>query len=125
MQLTKNFHLDEFACHDGTPVPAAFVPNAQRLADNLQVLRDELNMPVTVVSGYRTPAHNRKVRGAKRSEHLDASAGDVKVVNLAPEIVHLTILRLIAEGRMEEGGLGLYDGWVHYDVRGRKARWRG
>lgn len=125
MQLTKNFHLDEFECHDGTPVPARFIPNAQRLANNLQVLRDELQRAIIVTSGYRTPAWNRRVRGAKRSEHLDASAGDIRVPGLTPRVVYQTIERLIKQGKIEEGGLGLYDGWVHYDVRGRKARWRG
>lgn len=125
MQLTKNFHLDEFECHDGTPVPEEYVPNARRLARNLQVLRDELRRIIFVVSGYRTPAWNRKVRGARRSEHLDASAADIRVPGLTPRVVHETVERLIKEGKMEEGGLGLYDGWVHYDVRGRRARWRG
>lgn len=125
MQLTKNFSLEEFECHDGTQVPEKYLPNVERLAMNLQVLRDELHRAVLVVSGYRTEAWNRKVRGAKKSEHLDASAGDIKVPGLTPRVVHQTIERLIKEGKMEEGGLGLYDGWVHYDVRGRRARWNG
>lgn len=125
MQLTKNFHLDEFECHDGTPVPERFIPNVQRLAFNLQALRDELRRAVIVISGFRTEAWNKKARGAKNSEHLRAEAGDIRVPGLTPRVVYDTILRLIAEGKMEEGGLGLYDGWVHYDVRGRKARWRG
>jgi hypothetical protein len=24
---------------------------------------------------------------------------------------------------MKEGGLGLYNSWVHYDIRGKKIRW--
>ena len=24
---------------------------------------------------------------------------------------------------MKEGGVGLYNGFVHYDIRGTKARW--
>jgi hypothetical protein len=26
---------------------------------------------------------------------------------------------------MLQGGLGLYDSFVHYDIRGTKARWNG
>ena len=27
------------------------------------------------------------------------------------------------EGKMKEGGLGLYDTWVHYDTRGTAVFW--
>ncbi len=33
------------------------------------------------------------------------------------------IEKLIAAGKMEEGGLGIYSTWVHYDHRNVKARW--
>ena len=124
-QLTKNFALDEFACHDGTPVPAPFLANVQELANNLQVLRDEIGKPVHVLSGYRTPSWNAKVGGVKDSQHVLAKAGDLRVDGLSPTNLHATISRLIDEGRMKQGGLGLYTSFVHYDVRGEKARWVG
>jgi len=33
---------------------------------------------------------------------------------------------LIRAGKMKEGGVGLYvsQGFVHYDIRGTRARWR-
>ena len=34
-----------------------------------------------------------------------------------------TIERLIREGKMEDGGMGRYSTFVHYDVRGSRARW--
>ena len=42
--LTKNFSLWEFACHDAnnTPVPEKLKPNALALAEQLQVIRDEI-----------------------------------------------------------------------------------
>lgn len=123
MQLTKNFRREEFTCHDGTPVPPAYYANVQLLADNLQVLRDALGKPVHILSGYRTPAHNAAVGGAKASQHLVAKAGDLQVKGLSPANLHTTIERLIAEGKMKQGGLGLYPTFVHYDVRGYKARW--
>jgi hypothetical protein len=42
---------------------------------------------------------------------------------MSPQIVHKIILDLIEEGKMKQGGLGLYSSFVHYDVRGTKARW--
>lgn len=125
MQLTKNFSLSEFACHDvaGTPVPAQYLTNVEALAANLQVLRDELGEPVRILSGYRTPAHNKAVGGVPNSQHMVARAGDLTVASLTPKQLAAVIERLIAAKRMHQGGLGVYPGFVHYDVRGTKARW--
>lgn len=125
MQLTNNFALSEFTCHDaaGTPVPTQYLPNVRLLAQNLQVLRDALGVPVRVLCGYRTPEHNKAVGGAKASQHLVAKAGDLTVATLTPKELHAKIEALVAAGKMKQGGLGLYPGFVHYDVRGNKARW--
>jgi uncharacterized protein YcbK (DUF882 family) len=124
MQLTKNFSLSEFDCKDGTKVPANLIPNVQKLANNLQVLRDYLKVPVRITgSGYRTPSHNKKVGGAKNSQHLTASASDINADGFTPVQLAKVIEKLIAEGKMNEGGIGIYKGFVHYDIRGTKARW--
>ena len=124
MQLTKNFSLSEFDCKDGTKVPAQFIPNVQKLANNLQVLRDYLKVPVRITgSGYRTPSHNKKVGGAKNSQHLPAKAADINADGFTPVQLAKVIEKLIAEGKMNEGGIGIYKGFVHYDIRGTKARW--
>lgn len=123
--LTKNFMREEFACHDGTPVPLPYYDAVKRLAMNLQVLRDELGEPVHVVSGYRTSTYNAQVGGAKKSQHLQAKAADITVKSKSPQFVFNTIERLIRERKMEQGGMGLYNGFVHYDIRGRRDRWVG
>ena len=48
MQLTKNFNRQEFDCKDGTKVPDEFLPNVQEVANNLQILRDYLKVPVRI-----------------------------------------------------------------------------
>lgn len=123
MELTENFDLSEFACKDGTPVPTEFLENVTLLSKNLQVLRDRLGEPVHVNSGYRTPVYNAKVGGEKNSYHKKAMAADITVKSKTPKEVHEVIEQLIAEKKMKQGGLGLYPGFVHYDVRGHKARW--
>lgn len=124
MKLTKNFTLKEFACKDGTPVPEALYPNVQELANNLQVLRDHLGAPVSITgSGYRTASHNKKVKGAKNSQHLYAKAADINAAGHAPKQLAAVIEKLIASGKMKQGGIGIYAGFVHYDIRGTKARW--
>lgn len=123
MQLTKNFHSNEFKSKDGFTVPLGLMPNVQRLARNLQVLRDHVQRPVYVRSGYRTHKHNKAVGGAPGSQHPKAKAGDIEVPGYTPKQLYDTIEELIAAGKMEQGGLGLYPTFVHYDVRGKKARW--
>lgn len=122
-QLTKNFNLAEFACKDGTPVPKELQANAMELAKNLQVLRDYINAPIHLSSAYRTPKHNAAVGGKDDSCHLKAMAGDISTKNHTPKQLKAIILKLIAEGKMKQGGIGLYKGFVHYDIRGWAARW--
>ena len=125
MQLTNNFSLSEFACHDGTQVPDKYFNNVVELANNLQVLRDKIDTPIRILSGYRSPEWNAKIGGAELSQHMTASAADICVDGYTPKKLHKIIEELIASGKMKQGGLGLYSSWVHYDVRGTKARWQG
>jgi uncharacterized protein YcbK (DUF882 family) len=123
MQLEKNFLLHEFRCKDGTGVPEELMENVKKLARNLQVLRDHLKRPITVMSGYRTPAYNKKCGGAPKSQHLLATAADLIVSGMTSLEVRDAIIQLIKEGKMDSGGVGIYPTFVHYDVRGRNARW--
>jgi uncharacterized protein YcbK (DUF882 family) len=124
MQLTKDFNVIEFACHDGTAVPQNLLCNVQALAEQLQVLRDDAGVPILIMSGYRTKEHNRKVGGATRSQHLLAKAGDLVTKTLTPKQLHARIEKLIKAGKMKNGGLGLYKTFVHYDI-GPVRRWNG
>ena len=123
MKLTANFTLREFECNDGTTVPEKYISNVNKLAYNLQVLRDELKKPIHINSGYRHTVYNKRIGGAKFSQHLTASASDITVRDITPKKLARTILKLIKQGKMNEGGVGLYNGFVHYDIRGTKARW--
>ena len=125
MKLTENFSLWEFRCRDGTDVPEDLMENVKLLCENLQVLRDHIGKPIRVISGYRSPKYNRRIGGAKRSQHMLAKAADIKVTGMAPAEVKAEIVKLIKEGKMKSGGVGLYTTFTHYDVRGRNARWYG
>ena len=124
-KLTNNFSLREFRCKDGTDVPDEYMDNVQELAENLQVLREHLGKSIRVISGYRSPKYNRKIDGARRSQHLTASGADIKIKGLLPVEIKIIILDLIREGKMKEGGIGVYKGFLHYDIRGKKVRWYG
>ena len=125
MQLTRNFHIDEFASGgpDGpktVPVPPHLWPNVQELANNLQTIRDAYG-PLSINSGYRTPEHNKRSKGSSTSQHLHAKAADLPAAK--PEKLFHLIISLMNEGKIKRGGLGLYDWGVHYDVRDTQAFW--
>ena len=123
MQLTKNFNLSEFACKDGSETPAHLIPNIQKLAENLQVLRDFLGCSIHINSGYRSPAYNKKIGGATFSQHVQGKAADIRTDKYTPEQIHAAVLKLISEGKVAFKGVGLYDSFVHIDVRDIPARW--
>jgi len=125
MKLTDNFSLWEFRCKDGSNVPDEHMKNVKKLAENLQVLREVVGKPIRVISGYRSKRYNTRINGARRSQHMCAKAADIKIKGLTPAEIKAIIVSLINEGKMYKGGIGIYRTFVHYDVRGRNARWKG
>jgi len=121
--LSKNFTLDEFASKDGAPTPPEVLENLRKLAQNLQVLRDYIGKPIKINSGYRSPAHNAKIKGARNSQHIKGKAADITVTGVTPNQLAAIIFKLIQEKKISEGGVGIYPNFVHYDIRGKKARW--
>ena len=123
MKITNNFSLAEFDCKDGSAMPNSVMINIIQLAKNLQVLRDYLNTSITVNSGYRSPKYNARIGGVKNSQHVLGKAGDLNAKGFTPRQVADAIEKLIKEGKMKEGGIGVYPTFCHYDIRGTKARW--
>ena len=121
--MTKNFKLKEFECKDGSKMPLEVYENVIKLANQLQFLREYTGRPITINSAYRSPEHNAKVGGSKTSQHLLGKAVDITIQSLKPAEVFMVIEELIDMGHMLQGGLGLYDTFVHYDIRRTKARW--
>lgn len=122
-QLTTNFHIREFACRDGSPVPEQFICNVQKLAAQLQILRDHLGESININSAYRTEAYNKKVGGKPASQHLTASAADITVKSKTPKQLKAVVEKLIKEKKLSIGGIGLYPGFLHIDIREGSARW--
>ena len=124
-QLSKNFKKTEFKCRDGSAVPEDLMSNLIELVKNLQIIRDHIGKPMHIISGYRSPKYNRKIGGARKSQHMKARAADIVVKNLKPQELREVIINLIKEGKIKKGGVGLYRSFVHYDTRGWNARWKG
>ena len=125
MQVTKNFKLSELEFHD--KIPPELIANAIELLQNLQVIRDHFQKPIIIISAYRSPARNEVVGGAKKSQHMEAKAADIKIAGISTEEIYNRIDKLMNQGKIKTGGLGFYpsQGFVHYDIRGVKARWQG
>ena len=123
MELTKNFSKKEFDSKDGSKMPDSILVNIMKLACNLQRLRDVIGKPILINSGYRSPSHNAKVGGSPNSQHLTGKAADIRVSGMNTGELAMEINKLITAGEMMQGGLGIYDTFVHYDIRKKKARW--
>ena len=104
-------------------MPSELLANVLELAENLQVLRDFVGVPIKINSSYRSLSHNANIGGSKSSQHLFAKAADIVIESKSPEQVANIIKALISEGKMKQGGIGVYNTFTHYDIRGHKARW--
>lgn len=123
--VTEHFRWQEFSCHDGTEVPGRFKNNIRMLAERLEVIRAACGgAPMTILSGYRTPAWNKKVGGAENSMHKAGKAADVVVAGVSPAEVRKVIEDLIRAGKLANGGVGAYAKFTHVDC-GRPRRWKG
>ena len=123
MQLTKNFKKSEFDSKDGSEMPKDVLENIQLLAKYVQLIRNEVNVPLTINSGYRSPSHNAKVGGVKNSYHVQGKASDLSSKKITPKQLYDTIIKLIKAGIVYNGGVGLYDTFVHYDIGEKGRRW--
>ena len=116
-EAVEYFRVREFACKSGEDL----VRISPVLLDILHSIRHHFNAPVTITSGYRTPEHNKKVGGAKKSTHKVGIAADIVVKGVSPGKV-----AQYAELLMPDyGGIGEYRTFVHIDVRHEKSRWKG
>ena len=114
-QITPHFKVREFACSDGSDV--VFV--APSLVDILEAIRVHFGRPVTVTSGYRTVSYNAGLKNSsKKSQHCNGLAADIQVEGHTPLEVYNYTCSLLGD----HGGVGIYNTFVHVDVRASKSR---
>ncbi|MDN4051894.1 DUF882 domain-containing protein [Massilia sp. YIM B02763] len=93
------------------------------------VARYGLEHPLEILSGYRTPASNARLReqgvpAARQSLHMSGKAADVRIAGLTEEVLG----GLVKSFR--KGGVGFYyrsgpkGGWIHADT-GLNRTWQG
>lgn len=123
MKLTENFELAEFESKDGAETPLGVLDNLKELAENLEIVRKTVKNPIRINSGYRSPTHNAKIGGAKKSLHLRGMAADIVIYDYDTEEVFATLNTMMRLGQIKKGGLKKYSTFVHYDIRGEIKRW--
>lgn len=112
----KNFKVREFACRHCGEIKIDI-----NLLLKLEELRRAIgNRPIIINSGYRCPTHNKKVGGAKNSQHLYGKAADIRVNGMNPRTLEKYADTVFANGGVGMGG----QDFVHVDTRGHRARWR-
>ncbi|RFC63174.1 DUF882 domain-containing protein [Fulvimarina endophytica] len=133
-EIGQRASADEDAIEDASYEVAALTGGFARLAPNgLRVQREDVRTDcfpgqlvgmisaierrfgqrVVVTSGYRSPEHNRRVRGASRSQHMACKAADIVI----PNTNHLEVAAFVRSLR-GRGGVGTYchTKAIHIDV---------
>jgi zinc D-Ala-D-Ala carboxypeptidase len=128
LQLSKNFWLSEFltsqtASRSGIcNMPSqAVIKNLKILCTELlQPLRDDLELPLIISSGYRSPQLNKLVGGSQNSQHMQGNAVDFIVPNLS---LIATAKFIIDNPKYKFDQLILeFDSWLHISFNSSKNR---
>jgi uncharacterized protein YcbK (DUF882 family) len=122
--ISEHFTLAELT-RTGTGL--SNVPDAESRA-KLQILCDELlepirrilgNKPIRVNSGFRSPEVNKKIGGAKRSQHMKGEAADIVPAIPAEEAIRL-LYGAFKKGDLKNvGQIIVYkSGFLHVSIQG-------
>ena len=115
---TPHFKREEFFCHHCNTEQMQ-----QGFIDKLEAFRVWLNLPLTILSGYRCPEHNAEVKGAKYSAHLNGDAVDIKTPK------GLTIFEFFKKveqfGEFSRIGINAMSGFLHIDDETNEAIYPG
>ncbi len=113
IKISENFNLSEFECSCCKQVKLD-----SELLKRLQAIRTQTGLPLRINSGYRCPAHNRKVGGSSGSQHMMGKAADIVIVGMP-----IAQQQRICEQHFAGQGIGKANTFTHVDVRGSHARW--
>ena len=129
MRAPRDFTFDELIRSataerlgiDNFPDPEE-MDNLHMLAEKiLQPLRDAWQRPIVVSSGYRSPALNKALGGARNSQHLYGEAADIQSATRSPEDnqkLFALASALVCDGTIEVGQLideHAYQ-WIHISL---------
>lgn len=118
MNLSEHFTLAELTASqaasrhglDNTPSPNE-IASLKRLARTLEAVRELLNAPIIISSGYRSIPVNRCVGGDRSSMHVHGLAADFIAPAYGPTIQVANAIS--ASGIEFDQLINEYDRWVH------------
>jgi uncharacterized protein YcbK (DUF882 family) len=87
------------------------------------MIYDFIGLNASSNGGFLHKRRNKKIGGVKNSQHITGKAVDIVIKGITTNYLAFKINELISKGKMLQGGIGIYDTFVHYDIRGTKARW--
>tara|TARA_R110000824_G_scaffold269931_3_gene458398 strand:- start:1408 stop:1794 length:387 start_codon:yes stop_codon:yes gene_type:complete len=123
MKLTKNFSKSEFECKCGCEMPKKVLDNVKILAEQLQAIRTISEQPIQINSAYRCVKKNKAIGGVSNSQHILGKAADIVIKEHTAEETYELLDELMHYNTILQGGLGKYNSFTHYDIRGKEARW--
>ena len=117
MQMTAHFSFEELTAsqkaatlHLNNAPNEQHMKNLQILANGLEQVRALLNAPMSISSGYRSPALNSAVGGVSNSAHLDGFAADFT----APQFgTPLEIVEFLSKSTIQFDQIIQEGTWVH------------
>ena len=125
-KLTEHFTLEELYLSqtatrrglDNTPPPEV-VKNLKALCVNvLEPLRQLTGQPIVINSGYRSPALNKLVKGAKNSQHILGEAADI----ICPALGQKKLFDLLRKSGLPfDQVIDEFGSWVHVSYRSTPA----
>tara|TARA_Y100000034_G_C6907825_1_gene421828 strand:- start:212 stop:670 length:459 start_codon:yes stop_codon:yes gene_type:complete len=135
MKLSENFSLNEFIYSEtANSMGIANIPSVneilyiQKLVDNvLQPLRDQIQKPIKINSGFRCLRLNRALKSKDTSQHRLGQAADIEV----PGLSNLVLAKVIKNGDYDfdqlilefwESEKGANSGWVHISYKNGNNR---
>jgi uncharacterized protein YraI/uncharacterized protein YcbK (DUF882 family)/GH24 family phage-related lysozyme (muramidase) len=99
----------------GESLPKPMYDFMRKLIKQMEVIGANIS-GATVGSGYRSPFHNANTEGsASRSNHQFGRAVDI-YSDHSPTELHRRLRKLMDDGKIHNGGLGLYSWGCHYDI---------
>jgi len=148
--LSPHLRLSDFVVHDRQDAYPKYLHVREALLDKIELVVSEVaqmrglpasSVKLNVASGFRSPSYNGSLSSsASDSRHMYGDAADIAIdANNDGRLTEIDARLVAAAAEVVErkypaliGGIGLYftpdgAGWpyVHIDVRGTRARWRG
>ena len=104
-----NFHPGEFVCRE-----TGLIFMVPAFINTLQKLRNRVNRPLTITSGYRSPLHSVEAAKTRPGSHAWGRAADIKIrtAEEATELAYHWGWLTVQSGV----GINLEAGFVHLDI---------